>query len=333
MAEIREIIDHLDMTEGARELALRIFGILARAESKAHGVPADEVHFHEVGALDSIVDIVAAAVCFDDLGFKKVAVTGISEGSGTVRCQHGILQVPVPAVAAIAGEYGLPMRFTSRKGELVTPTGAAIAAALMTQDRLPETFRIVKTGLGAGKRAYEIPSILRAMVLEPLNEKTDADMPGDAILKLACDIDDSTGEQLGYTLNKLFEAGAREAHYSPVFMKKNRPGWELTVICDEENRAEIEQVIFAETTTIGIRRQRMERTVQTRKAVSVMTRYGEIPVKISGEGTYRKVHPEYERVAEAAAKEGVPFRTVYEQTLLAFYRSEDISYGKAEREQ
>ena len=158
-------------------------------------------------------------------------------------------------------------------------------------------------------------------------------MPGDAILKLECDIDDSTGEQLGYTLNKLFEAGAREAHYSPVFMKKNRPGWELTVICDEENRAEIERVIFAETTTIGIRRQRMERTVQTRKAVSVMTRYGEIPVKISGEGTYRKVHPEYERVAEAAAKEGVPFRTVYEQTLLAFYRSEDISYGKAEREQ
>ena len=224
MKEIREIIGGLDMTDGARALALRIFEILAQAESEAHGVPEEEVHFHEVGAIDSIVDIVAAAVCFDDLGISKVAVTGIAEGSGTVRCQHGILQVPVPAVANIARTHRLPIRLTNRKGELVTPTGAAIAAALMTQDTLPESFVIEKTGLGAGKREYEIPSILRAMVIEPRGDARRAALTADTVWKLECDIDDNTGEQLGYALEKLFEAGAREAHYTPVFMKKNRPG-------------------------------------------------------------------------------------------------------------
>ena len=325
MREIREIIGNLEMTEGARALALRIFGILAEAESRAHGVPVEEVHFHEVGALDSIVDIVAAAVCLDDLGISKVAVTGITEGSGTVRCQHGILQVPVPAVAQIAGAHGLPMRFTDRKGELVTPTGAAILAAVMTQDSLPGTFVIEKIGLGAGKREYEIPSILRAMVIRTAREQD----PGDVIWKLECDVDDSTGEQLGYAMDRLYAEGAREAHYCPVFMKKNRPGWELTVICDEESRNRLEQVIFEETTTIGIRRQRMERSILTRKFVSVDTRYGKIPVKISGEGASRRIHPEYEMTAEAAGKYGVPFGTVYDEVLTQYYRSEDISYGKA----
>ena len=325
MREIREIIGNLEMTEGARALALRIFGILAEAESRAHGVPVEEVHFHEVGALDSIVDIVAAAVCLDDLGISKVAVTGITEGSGTVRCQHGILQVPVPAVAQIAGAHGLPMRFTERKGELVTPTGAAILAAVMTQDSLPGTFVIEKIGLGAGKREYEIPSILRAMVIRTAREQD----PGDVIWKLECDVDDSTGEQLGYAMDRLYAEGAREAHYCPVFMKKNRPGWELTVICDEASRNRLEQVIFEETTTIGIRRQRMERSILTRKFVSVDTRYGKIPVKISGEGASRRIHPEYEMTAEAAGKYGVPFGTVYDEVLTQYYRSEDISYGKA----
>ncbi|MBQ8052546.1 MAG: nickel pincer cofactor biosynthesis protein LarC [Lachnospiraceae bacterium] len=325
MKEIREIIGGLDMTDGARALALRIFEILAQAESEAHGVPVDEVHFHEVGAIDSIVDIVAAAVCFDDLGIDKVAVTGIAEGSGTVRCQHGILQVPVPAVAGIAKAHGLPIRFTNRKGELVTPTGAAIAAALMTQDTLPETFVIEKTGLGAGKREYEIPSILRAMVIEPREGAQETAAAADTIWKLECDIDDCTGEQLGYALEKLFEAGAREAHYTPIFMKKNRPGWELTVICDEASRQKMEEVIFTQTTTIGIRRQEMARTVLTRKVVNVQTRYGEIPVKVSGEGKARRVHPEYEMVSEAASKYGAPFGAVYDEVLMKAYRNEDIS--------
>ena len=325
MREIRDIIGNLEMTEGARDLALRIFEILAQAESEAHGVPADEVHFHEVGAIDSIVDIVAAAVCFDDLGIRNVAVTGIAEGSGTVRCQHGILQVPVPAVANIAKAHRLPMRFTPRKGELVTPTGAAIAAALMTRGELPERFVIERTGLGAGKREYEIPSILRAMVIEPCEEVKKAGHEADTVWKLECDIDDSTGEQLGYALEKLYQEGAREAHFAPVFMKKNRPGWELTVICDNEHLEKLEDVIFSQTTTIGIRRQEMERTVLTRKTVDVKTRFGVIPVKISGEGAYRRVHPEYEKVSGAASEHGVPFGAVYDEVLTMVYRNDDIS--------
>ena len=325
MREIRDIIGNLEMTEGARALALRIFEILAQAESEAHGVPADEVHFHEVGAIDSIVDIVAAAVCFDDLGIRDVAVTGIAEGSGTVRCQHGILQVPVPAVTNIAKAHRLPMRFTSRKGELVTPTGAAIAAALMTDQKLPERFVIERTGLGAGKREYEIPSILRAMILEDRSEKSKKPAQYDRIWKLECDIDDSTGEQLGYALEKLYQEGAREAHFAPVFMKKNRPGWELTVICDKEHLEKLEDVIFSQTTTIGIRRQEMERTVLTRKTVDVKTRFGVIPVKISGEGAYRRVHPEYEKVSGAASEHGVPFGAVYDEVLTMVYRNDDIS--------
>ena len=325
MREIRDIIGNLEMTEGARDLALRIFEILAQAESEAHGVPADEVHFHEVGAIDSIVDIVAAAVCFDDLGIRDVAVTGIAEGSGTVRCQHGILQVPVPAVTNIAKAHRLPMRFTSRKGELVTPTGVAIAAALMTDQKLPERFVIERTGLGAGKREYEIPSILRAMVIEPCEEVKKAGHEADTVWKLECDIDDSTGEQLGYALEKLYQEGAREAHFAPVFMKKNRPGWELTVICDKEHLEKLEDVIFSQTTTIGIRRQEMERTVLTRKTVDVKTRFGVIPVKISGEGAYRRVHPEYEKVSGAASEHGVPFGAVYDEVLTMVYRNDDIS--------
>ena len=337
MAEIREIIGGLQMTEGARALALRIFGILAEAEARAHGVSVEEVHFHEVGALDSIVDIVAAAVCLDDLGISRAAVPSVTEGSGTVRCQHGILQVPVPAVTAVAEKYGLPLNISSRKGELVTPTGAAILAAVMTQDRLPETFVIKKTGLGAGKREYEIPSILRAMIIEEREADPKADRAGtdaqdhpegakkDTIWKLECDIDDSTGEQLGYALEKLYQEGAREAHFAPVFMKKNRPGWELTVICDKEHLEKLEDVIFSQTTTIGIRRQEMERTVLTRKTVDVKTRFGVIPVKISGEGAYRRVHPEYEKVSGAASEHGVPFGAVYDEVLTMVYRNDDIS--------
>ena len=329
MAEIREIIGGLQMTEGARALALRIFGILAEAEARAHGVSVEEVHFHEVGALDSIVDIVAAAVCLDDLGISRAAVPSVTEGSGTVRCQHGILQVPVPAVTAVAEKYGLPLNISSRKGELVTPTGAAILAAVMTQDRLPETFVIKKTGLGAGKREYEIPSILRAMIIEEREADPKADRAGtdaqdhpegakkDTIWKLECDIDDSTGEQLGYAMDRLYAEGAREAHYMPVFMKKNRPGWELTVICDEEHLARMEKVIFAETTTIGIRKQEMVRSILTRESVLIKTRYGEIPVKISGEGDRRRFHPEYDKVAEAALRCGAAFESVYNEALCA----------------
>lgn len=329
MADVQRIIDGLEMTDGARALALRMFDIVAQAESKAHGVPIGKVHFHEVGAIDSIVDIVSIAVCFDDLQIGEVIIPKVTEGSGTVRCQHGILPVPVPAVSYIAQASGLPLQITSRQGELVTPTGAAFAAAVMTSDTLPETFRVKKIGLGAGKRAYEIPSILRAMLIEPREDKRVQDFHtavvaedgADRIWKLECDVDDSTGEQLGYAMERLFASGAREVHYTPVFMKKSRPGWELTVLCDAEHLRTLEEVIFEETTTVGIRRMEMERSVLRRAFTEVETAYGKITVKVCGEGRQKKYHPEYEDTARAAEEAGVPFTEVYRAAVEAAART------------
>lgn len=304
--DIFPIIDQCQMTDSAKTLAKRIFQILARAEAKAHNVPVDQVHFHEVGAVDSIVDIVAAAVCMDSLQVDDVIVPFLCEGRGTVRCQHGILPVPVPAVTNVVEENELTLRMTEVEGELVTPTGAAFAAAVRTQDRLPETFRISRVGIGAGKRKYECPGILRAMLIETEEKKEEK------ICKLEANIDDSTGEQLGYVLGQLLEAGARDVHYTPVFMKKNRPGWQLNVICMEENREQLEDIIFRETTTIGIRRQKMDRTVLQRTKKTVQTPYGEAEVKICEKDGIRKVYPEYETVVKLCKEKGVAFQEVFE---------------------
>ena len=165
MREITDIINQGTMTDGARALALKIFDILAHAESKAHNVPIEEVHFHEVGAVDSIVDIVSIAVCLDNLGIKECIVTHLTEGKGTVRCQHGILPVPVPAVLHVVSDNHIPIEITDIAGELVTPTGAATVAAICTSNELPKTFTVEKIGMGAGKRQYECAGILRAMII------------------------------------------------------------------------------------------------------------------------------------------------------------------------
>lgn len=227
LAEILDIIDATDMTDSAKALAGKMFHIVAEAESLAHHMPLEEVHFHEVGAIDSIVDIIAAAVTFDSLEITDVIIPCLTEGRGTVRCQHGVLPVPVPATMNIIEAYDMPLTIMEAKGEYVTPTGAAIAAAICTTHQLPKAFRIVRTGLGAGKRAYtERTNILRAYLIEG-NAMEEGK---DEIVKLETDIDDSTGEALGYTIDRLMQAGALDVHYSPVYMKKNRPAWELTVI-------------------------------------------------------------------------------------------------------
>ena len=305
LRDVTEIITSLDMTDSARCLAIRVFEILAAAEAKAHARSIEEVHFHEVGAIDSIADIVAASVCFDALGITDVIIPKICEGSGSIRCQHGILPVPVPAVLNIAAEHGLPLALTERKGELVTPTGAAFAAAVITSDKLPEVIIPERVGLGAGKREYRQPSILRAILLKEAGKD-------DGIWKLETNIDDSTGEQLGYTMNCLMEAGARDVYYTPVYMKKNRPAWLLSVLTDEDKIEEMERIIFRETTTIGIRRQKMERTVLTREQKVVTTRYGNVEVKISCTPEGRKTaHAEYESAAAIAKENGVPLTDVY----------------------
>ncbi len=306
MPEIRQIINQGKMTKEAKNLALKIFEILAEAESKAHNVPVDEVHFHEVGAVDSIVDIVAVAVCLDNLQIQEVIVPVLCEGTGTVRCQHGILPVPVPAVANIIKAHKLPVRIVDAEGEFVTPTGAAIVAAIRTSESLPKEFLVEDIGIGAGKRNYERPGILRAMLIQDNSQERDT------IYKLESNIDDCTGEILGYVMEQLFEAGARDVHYTPVFMKKNRPAWQLNVICKEEDIERLEQIIFQETTTIGIRRVEMERSILKREEKTVSTAFGQAEVKICEARGVSRVYPEYESVAKLAKENQVPFSKVYQ---------------------
>lgn len=309
LSECVSIIEATDMTESAKALAVKIFRIVAEAESKAHRLPIEEVHFHEVGAIDSIVDIISAAVCFDNLGITDVIIPELREGRGTVRCQHGVLPVPVPATVNIAEKHGLPLSIMDAQGEFVTPTGAAIAAAIRTSGTLPKKFKILATGLGAGKRDYTTPPpFLRAMIIEPEEAGNAAD---DTVTLLETDIDDSTGEALGYVLEKLMAAGARDAHYKPVFMKKNRPAWELAVLCDPDRAEEMKQIIFTETTTIGIRESKACRTVLLREERSVETPLGMAEVKCCAVGDSLRFYPEYESVKAIAETSGLPFADVY----------------------
>ena len=322
--DILEIISQADLSSRARALAVRIFTILAEAEAKAHGVPLDQVHFHEVGAVDSIVDIVAVAVCLDNLDITEAVIPRICEGRGFVRCQHGVIPVPVPAVIHIAQASQLPLHLTETEGELVTPTGAAIAAAIRTAQQLPESFVIKKTGIGAGKRTYDRPSLLRAMLIERAEQSADAGsdtqksqkeacIPKDVVYRLETNIDDCTGEALGYVMERLFDAGARDVHYTPVYMKKNRPAYQLNVICDRETVPEMEKIIFRETTTIGIRKMEMERTVLERSAGKTTTSLGEAEVKVCilPDGA-RRGYPEYASVERLAKKNGISFRDAFE---------------------
>ena len=310
MKEILHIIDNGAMTREAKAIAKRIFGILAQAEAKAHGVPLEEVHFHEVGAVDSIVDIISVAVCLDNLGITECIVPVLYEGCGTIRCQHGILPVPVPAVANIASEHNLDLCITESKGEFVTPTGAAIVAAIRTAKELPETFSLRKIGIGAGKREYDRPGILRAMLIEG-----QASYGRDCIWKLETNMDDCTGEALGYVMDRLFEAGARDVSYTPVYMKKNRPAYQLNVICTEENVKQMEQIIFEETTTIGIRRQQMERSVLARSMETVRTCLGDAQVKVCPLGSQIRKYPEYQSVVRLCKEHDRSFKEVYQMVL------------------
>ena len=310
MKEITEIIQKSEMTVRAKKMAMRVFDILAQAESKAHGVPVEEVHFHEVGAVDSIVDIAAIAICMDNLDISNVIVPVLYEGTGFIRCQHGQIPVPVPAVTHIAETHKLKLKITDIQGELVTPTGAAVVAAFRTSDRLPEDFTMLKTGIGAGKRQYRCPGILRAMLIR---ETTDLQIK-DIIWKLETDMDDCGGEMMGHVMNLLMANGAREVHYTPIYTKKNRPAYTLTVICKESEREKLENLIFSETTTIGIRRVEMERTILQREIQNKDTPVVTAIVKACTlpDGNIR-YYPEYENVAELAERNQLSFRETYDR--------------------
>lgn len=308
--DIEQIIGRSSMTPAARELALRAFLILAQAEAGAHGVPIEEVHFHEVGAVDSIIDIVSVAVLFDRLGVDGTVVPALVDGCGTVRCQHGVIPVPVPATLGICAAHSIPLTLSRISGELVTPTGAALIAALDPVFEPAGRVVVQAVGAGAGKRSYEVPSVLRAMIVAQ-DRAARSVAARDEVVKLECDIDDATGEQLAYAAERLREEGALEAHWVPMFTKKGRPAYQLQVICRPAAAGRLEQTMFLETTTIGIRRVAMERTVLEREEDQMLTPWGPVRAKrvVLPDGSVRR-KPEADDVALVARRERIPFGDV-----------------------
>lgn len=310
LSDVLAVIERGKLSERARAIAEKTFRIVAQAEAQAHGCAVEEVHFHEVGAVDSIADIVGAAVLIDDLNITECVVESLAEGQGTVHCQHGELPVPVPAVLNIAAASGIALRKNDVRGEMVTPTGIAIAAALRTGDRLPEAYKVCKVGVGVGKRDFGRPNILRAMLIEDAAAEN-----ADQVWVMESNIDDSTGEQLGWAMDKLMQAGALDVSYTPCFMKKNRPGYLLRVIAYKKDVAALEKMIFSSTSTIGIRRYPVERSCMERKNVTVQTAFGAVMAKKCRWQEVEKVYPEYESVKSVAEAVGADFFEVYKAAL------------------
>ena len=319
LADVCAIIDASAMSERAKGLAHAVFEKLAEAEAKAHGATPETVMFHEVGAVDSIVDICSVAICLDDLDVTEVIVPSLAEGHGTIRCAHGIMPVPVPAVVNLCQAAGIALVPAPVTGELVTPTGAAIVAALRTGSVLPASYAIERVGYGAGKRVYENCSgVLHAVLIAPAGSDDAGDGDRSTVTKLECDLDDCTGEALSRVIELLMAAGAREAHAIPIVMKKGRPGHQLEVICDGELAPALERIIFENTTTIGIRSMDMRRHALPRTPDGIETPYGRVATKlvVMPDGHVR-AYPEYSSVIESCERAGASFQDVFRATQAA----------------
>lgn len=309
MADISHIIAHAKLPARAKQLSLDIFGHIARAEAKIHGKNVDEVHFHEVGAVDSIVDIVGVAVLVDMLGIERVVCSSLNEGFGFVRCQHGLIPVPVPATAQILGEVGAPMRRVDIESELVTPTGAGIVAALADSFGPMPSMKNTTIGYGAGKKDFETPNLLRVFLGDVL--EVDKQTASDQVSVIETNIDDMTAENAGFVMEELFRAGALDVSFTPITMKKGRPAILLRILCHPGEEAPVEQILFMQTTTIGIRTYQASRKTLPRKTITVQVEWGEVDVKVSTFGSLTKAAPEYESVAALARKHNIAFERVY----------------------
>lgn len=322
LTDITAVLSAGNLTVGALNLALKIFGIVAQAESLVHGKSLEEVHFHEVGAVDSIIDIAAVSICLDNLGIHQVILPCLTEGTGQVRCQHGLLPIPVPATTAIVTAHQLPLRICDVQGELVTPTGAAIAAAIRTAEKLPPEFKIMKTGLGAGKRDYKTAGVLRAMLIEESTshpEKIETvsgstpDPKHDTILVMETNMDDCCGEAMGFTMEELLDKGALDVFYTPIYMKKHRPAYKLTVLCELPKRTVMEEIIFRHTTSIGIRVYEAQRSKLPRKIVTLETPWGMADIKCCQHGEDTYYYPESDSIQELAKTNNISFTEMYHE--------------------
>lgn len=311
LSDIEEIIDKSTLKDSVKARAKKIFMTMAQAEGKVHGIPPEEVHFHEVGAADSIADIVSAAFCIDSLGAERIICSPLNVGGGTVKCMHGTLPVPAPATAEILRSTGIPFKITSPdNGELVTPTGAAILAVVCSGfGEMPE-MTVEKIGLGAGERELSQPNVLRAF-LGNLRE----DSPGDTVDVIETNVDDTTGEALGRCLEVLMEEGAADAYFTPIYMKKQRPAYMLTVLCDKSFTKRAAEIIFELTGSIGLRVRTSRRIIMQREIKHIKTKYGEIPVKFSSFGGVKKYKAEAENVQKSAKKYGVSPDKIYAEII------------------
>ncbi|HLM57361.1 MAG TPA: nickel pincer cofactor biosynthesis protein LarC [Pyrinomonadaceae bacterium] len=313
LADIERIIDNSRLGDGVKERARKIFKRLAEAEARVHDVPVERIHFHEVGALDAIVDVVGACVCFELLGVERFLCSPLHVGSGTVEMAHGRFPVPPPAVAELLKDA--PVYSTDITGELVTPTGAAIVSTVCEGFGPLPSMRLERTGYGAGGRDYKnFPNVLRVLVGQAEGAARD-----ERLLVVETNVDDATPQALGHLMEKALAAGALDCYFTPVQMKKNRPGVLVSILCRPAEREGVMELLFTETTTIGARSYEVERRALERESVKVETEYGAISVKVSRlRGGVTTCTPEYEECREAAARAGVALRAVEEAARAAF---------------
>jgi pyridinium-3,5-bisthiocarboxylic acid mononucleotide nickel chelatase len=307
LSDIENIIEDSSLDGKTKELSRKIFMKIAEAEAKVHGISIDQVHFHEVGAVDSIIDIVGAAICFNALKVEAVHVSTVELGGGFVQCDHGKLPVPAPATAEII--KGIPVKKNGVDFEATTPTGAAILATLCTDYNPDLAIRIEKTAYGVGqKENKDVPNLLRVFLGEVI-AKTGS---GHNALQLECNIDDMNPEFFEYINERLFNAGVSDVFISNIIMKKGRPGIVLNVICETEMADAVKSIIFSESTSLGIRTFPFRKDTLIRKFESVQTIYGELTVKRSFyNGKEVSCKPEYEDCKHIAAAKGIPVKEVY----------------------
>lgn len=308
--DIKKIIDASDLNAAVKARALAIFNVIAQAEGKVHQCPAEEVTFHEVGAIDSIVDIVGCAICLDYFDAEKIFVSRINTGSGFVKCAHGLIQIPAPATAELL--QGFKTYHFGAEKELTTPTGAAIVNALAEYSAdLPEDFTSEKIGYGAGTWDLDIPNVLRVYLGEYGGKGSRH------LLKLEANIDDMNPQIYGWLYERLFDAGALDVWTTPIYMKKNRPAQMLSVLVDAEHRELCTKIIFEETTTIGLRVIEISRRIEAvRRMAKVSTRFGDVQCKVSAfDGKIVSITPEYEDCRRLAEKNSVPLKLVWQEAL------------------
>lgn len=310
--DIKKIIEKSGLEKSVKDLSVKIFSIIADAEGKIHGIGADDVHFHEVGAMDSIIDIVGASIAVKSLKIDKVVSSPIALGSGWTDTMHGRLPIPAPATLEIL--KGIPVSSSGIPFELTTPTGAAIVKALATGFGPMPSMTIEKTGYGAGKKDFiEAANVLRA-IQGAVEAHHASPTTHDGLLMLEANIDDMSPQTAGYLMERLFEEGALDVYFTPVVMKKSRPGILLSALGPFDRRDALLSTIFAESTTIGVRLYPIERVCLERKIIKVKTRYGLVRVKVSmRDNKAVNIQPEYEDIRAAARRHNAPLKTVMDE--------------------